>query len=298
MPVLVDRFMERLRVHHEVVPGAELTAALEELTAAVVAAWPMQPVPLADFMDWVADRLSAQPDIAAAVGAIRGADLYLACACARGDAAAVAAFETAYMPGIRAALRSMRAADATLDEVLQQIRERLLVGDTTRGPRIADYVGRGDLRRWVRASAVHTYLNLRRGLKREVLVEDDRVFDAVSTPDVDPELAHMKRLYRDEFKEAFHEAVATLTDQEKNVLRFCHVDRLNIDEVARVYRVHRSTMNRWLASARSNLATATEQALRRRLGVQHSELASIRRLVESQIDLSLVRVLGSDPKTS
>jgi RNA polymerase sigma-70 factor (ECF subfamily) len=295
--VPLDAFLAQLSATQRA--GAEtqpdLAIALAELWEAAIVGWDPPPVTPDELAAWVGARIPADAtDLVAAVRGLRGPDLYLACACARGEPRATAMLEHKYMPGIRAALRAMRAGHTQVDEALQQVRERLLVGDAERGPRIADYTGRGDLRRWLRASAVHTYLNIRRGEKREVLVDDDRVFDAVATPDVDPELAHMKELYRVEFKQAFSEAVLELSDQEKNLLRYRHVERLGIEEVAEIYRVHRATMHRWLAAARDTLARATEQALLRRLGVAGSELQSIRRLVESQIDLSLVRVLGPD----
>ena len=293
--MLVEAFLAGLdegrRASAAAAPG--LADALREACDAALAAWPDASVPPADFATWIGERIPADaPDVVAALRSLRAGDLYLTCACARRDPRAAAALEATYMRGLEAALRGMRAGDHAVDETLQQVRERLLVGDGERAPRIAEYAGRGDLRRWLRATAVHTYLNLRRGGKREVLIDDERVFDAVSTPDVDPELAHMKQLYRVEFKQAFGEAVAELSDQDKNLLRYRHVDRLGIDEIAQIYRVHRATLHRWLASARDALARATEDALRRRLGVAGSDLQSIRRLVESQIDLSLVRVLG------
>ena len=36
----------------------------------------------------------------------------------------------------------------------------LLVGDASRGPRIADYAGRGDLRRWLRAAQGWVFLEI------------------------------------------------------------------------------------------------------------------------------------------
>lgn len=295
--MLVDAFLAGLgEGRREWAAGrAGLADALAEACAAGRAAWPDTRVADAEFATWIGQRVPADAtDPVAAIRGVRAADLYLACACARGAPGAIAALDAAYGRGLELALRGMRAGDHVIDEALQQVRERLLVGDGDREPRIADYAGRGDLRRWLRAAAVRTYLNLRRSGKREVLVDDQRVFDAVSTPDVDPELAHMKRLYRDEFKQAFGEAVARLSDQDKNLLRYRHVDRLAIDEIAEIYQVHRATLHRRLASAREALARATEDALRRRLGVADSDLASIRRLVESQVELSLARVLGPD----
>ncbi len=60
------------------------------------------------------------------------------------------------------------------------MRQRLFVGGGTAGPptspgKIAEYGGRGDLRRWVRSVAVRTCLNELRKGKREILVDDDHL---------------------------------------------------------------------------------------------------------------------------
>lgn len=298
-PAIVPRFLAALAARD---PAAAARAAgevgLADAVIAVVdaglAAWPVPPITGPAFAAWAGARITVGEDgIGSALASLRGADLYLACACAHGHADALVVLEASYLPGIRVALRAMRAGEAAIDETIQRLRTRLLVGDGG-APRIGEYAGRGDLRRWLRAAAVHLYLNELRGERRAIVTDDERVFDAVSTPNVDPALAHMKELYREQFKEAFVAAVATLSDQDKNLLRYRHVDELGVDEVAAIYRVHRATMHRWLASARAALAAATEQALQARLGLPLGELASIRRLVASQIDLSLVRVLGGD----
>lgn len=296
-PALMPSFQAALAARDPAVAAragdAAVEAALAEAVAAARAAWPALVVAAPAFAAWLGARVLLDDDLAGAVRAMCADDLYLACACAHGDPAALRALEAGYLLGIRPALRAMRAPEPAIDETVQQVRTRLLVGDG--GPaRIAEYAGRGDLRRWLRASAVHLYLNARRGEQRTVVTDDERVFDAVSTPGVDPALAHLKALYREPFKEAFLAAVATLSDQDKNLLRYRHVDELGIDEVAAIYRVHRATMHRWLASARAALAAATEQPLQARLGLPRGELASIRRLVASQLDLSLVRVLGGE----
>ena len=111
---------------------------------------------------------------------LRPADLYPACACARGDADAIAAFDRDYMREVDIALARMRVGPPRLSDVKQLVRQRLFVGGGTAGAptspgKIAEYGGRGDLRRWVRSVAVRTCLNdLRKG-KREVLVDDDQL---------------------------------------------------------------------------------------------------------------------------
>src|SRR5262249_12401783 len=108
----------------------------------------------------------------------------------------------------------------------------------------------------------------------------------------DPELAYMKRTYSNEFKQAFGEALAGLGAREQTLLRYHHVDGLNIDEIGAIYRVHRVTAFRWLEKAKEQLVERTLETLPTRLRITSKELDSVLRMIRSQIHLSLVRQLG------
>jgi len=191
----------------------------------------------------------------------------------------------------------MRIAAARVADVKQLVRQRLFVGGGTSGAptspgKIAEYGGRGDLRRWVRSVAVRTCLNdLRKG-KREVLVDDDQLIAQHAIAADDPEVEYMKRTYASEFKAAFAEALGKLGAREQTLLRYHHVDGLNIDEIGAIYRVHRVTAFRWLEKAKELLVRSTLDTLRARLKLPADELDSVLRMIRSQIHLSLVRHLG------
>jgi RNA polymerase sigma-70 factor (ECF subfamily) len=76
------------------------------------------------------------------------------------------------------------------------------------------------------------------------------------------------------------------------LLKYHYVDGFSIDKICAIYTVHRATAARWLGAAREALAVETHRLLGTRLGVSPSELRSIARLVESQLDLSIRRLLG------
>ena len=102
----------------------------------------------------------------------------------------------------------------------------------------------------------------------------------------------MKRTYSSEFKAAFGEALGGLGAREQTLLRYHHVDGLNIDEIGAIYRVHRVTAFRWLEKAKELLVKSTLEKLRARLKLDPGELDSVLRMIRSQIHLSLVRHLG------
>src|SRR5690606_3186791 len=158
--------------------------------------------------------------------------------------------------------------------------------------KITEYSGRGDLRRWVRSIAVRTCLNELRRHKRMVPASDDRLFEDLSSGHDDPELASMKERYRNEIREAFARAVQTLGVPGQTLLRYHHVDGLNIDEIGAIYRVHRVTAYRWLEKAKESLVKHIHQILASQLKVEKRDFQSILRLIRSQLHLSLVRHLG------
>jgi RNA polymerase sigma-70 factor (ECF subfamily) len=275
---------------------ADLDRKLWGIVAEGRAAWPAFSIGAIELVVFVGRQVT--PDLAdAALDGLRPADLYLACACAHQLPTAIAAFDRDYMREVDIALARMRIGPPRVADIKQLVRQRLFVGGGTAGAptsvgKIAEYAGRGDLRRWVRSVAVRTCLNdLRKG-KREILVDDDQLIAQHAIAADDPEVEYMKRTYSVEFKAAFGEALGGLGAREQTLLRYHHVDGLNIDEIGAIYRVHRVTAFRWLEKAKELLVKSTLDKLRARLKLDPGELDSVLRMIRSQIHLSLVRHLG------
>jgi RNA polymerase sigma-70 factor, ECF subfamily len=259
------------------------------------AAWPGIAIDATAVVEFVARRATA--DLAeAALEGLRPADLYLACACALRLPGAIAVFDRDYMREVDVALTRMRIGPPRLLDVKQLVRQRLFVGGGTAAQpspgKIVEYGGRGDLRRWVRSVAVRTCLNELRKGKREVLIDDDQLIAQHAIATDDPEVEYMKRTYAHEFRVAFEDALAQLGAREQTLLRYHHVDGLNIDEIGAIYRIHRVTAFRWLEKAKELLVRSTLETLRGRLKLPSNELDSVLRMIRSQIHLSLVRHLG------
>ena len=297
-PSLVRPFLDAAPL--AVRPALEAVPDLDRRLWTIVAegrtAWPDFAVDAKDVVEFIARQVT--DELAAdALDGLRPADLYLACACAKGMTTAINAFDRDYMREVDIALARMRIGPPRLSDVKQLVRQRLFVGGGTAGTptsvgKIAEYGGRGDLRRWVRSVAVRTCLNdLRKG-KREVLVDDDHLIAQHAVAQDDPEVEYMKRTYASEFKQAFSDALKQLGAREQTLLRYHHVDGLNIDEIGAIYRVHRVTAFRWLEKAKELLVRQTLDTLRGRLKLPASELDSVLRMIRSQIHLSIVRQLG------
>ncbi len=270
----------------------DLDRRLWTIVAEGRAAWPALAVEPVDVVAFLGRQMT--PELAeAALDGLRPADLYLATACAKSLPGAVAAFDRDYMREVDIALARMRITPARLADVKQLVRQRLFVSNDAGGVgKISEYGGRGDLRRWVRSVAVRTCLNDMRKGKREILVDDEQLIANNAIASDDPEVDYMKRTYSSEFKQAFGDALAQLGAREQTLLRYHHVDGLNIDEIGAIYRVHRVTAFRWLEKAKEQLVKQTLETLRARLKLPAAELESVLRMIRSQIHLSLVRQLG------
>jgi RNA polymerase sigma-70 factor (ECF subfamily) len=262
------------------------TLPFEAARAAARAAWPGVHVPDDVFRAYVAARLGDEPareQVAAA--------LWLACACARGDGAALRAFEAVHVPQMERAVARMRLRPEDVADVVQQLRQQLLApGAGGAPPRIAEYAGRGDLAGWLRVAAVRAALKKLRARKPEVDA-DDALLAARSAGD-DPELSYMKELYRRTFRESFAAALAGLDAREKNLLRQHFVDGLGVDELGRLHGVHRATAARWVQRARERLLDETRRQFMARARVSRRECESVLRLVRSRIDVTLGRLLA------
>ncbi len=115
--------------------------------------------------------------------------------------------------------------------------------------------------------------------------------DALDLPGMDPELDHLKHLYRGHFKDSLHQALRDLPPRERALLKFTVIDGLTSDELGRVFQVHRATASRWLASAMDNLEQLTRRELMARLEISVADYQSLMRLINSQLNGSLTRVL-------
>lgn len=271
---------------------SNLERTLRHAVEGAHAAWPTVRIPSESFAAHLAAHASVETG---SVAELRTADLYLACACALGNGAALAAFEQAYFGDIDPAIVRMTGNTALRAEVAQALRNTLFAPRPGKSPQIALYAGRGDLRNWTRAAIVRTTLNLVTRKPRETPAESE-LLSAIPAPSADPEIAHMKAVYQTEFKQAFALAVEALDSRDRNLLRYSFVDGLSIDEVGALFGVHRATAARWLASARTKLMGELRRHLMQKLHVDGTEFASIMRLIKSQLNMSLARYFDDPSK--
>jgi RNA polymerase sigma-70 factor len=247
------------------------------------AAWPAVVIDDARFVRYVAER-AKRP-----LAELETDELYLACALAGGDRAALEAFDRTYGGVLSSALRQIRAPNR--EELEHDLRAKLFVGDQRRPPRIAEYAGTGGLKNWLRVVAVREALMRARKPRREIALEDDELaLRAIATDDQD--LEHQKALYAPKFKEAFQRAFLALEDRDKIMLRCYYLDGLTADEIGAMMRLHRTTITRQLGRVREKLLVGTRAILTKDLDAAEADqvFTSIVRALESRWDVSLMRL--------
>jgi RNA polymerase sigma-70 factor (ECF subfamily) len=266
-----------------------MNSVWDEIAISASHVWPAIVVPRERFVAYLTERMPSDVNQDEALRGMHTSDLYLACACSYGDPAALQAFDAHYLAVVDEALPKLGLDRDARAEVKQRIRSRLLI-DEHGPPRITRFQGKGNLRSWVRVMVVREGLAILRRLRGQTPIGDDQLIDAVAAGD-SPEVAYLKRKYRDEFRLAFAEALRSLPDRERLLLRQKYLDGLDVIEIARLHRVHRGTAASRLERARAFVLAATRAALMDRLDVPPDEIDSILRLIGSQLEVSLRALL-------
>jgi RNA polymerase sigma-70 factor (ECF subfamily) len=279
-----------------------LRQALEEARRT----WPGVALSAEAFVDHLAARVGAEGS-GTALASLATADLYLAAAVCLGEAAAHRAFEARFFPLVGPALARLGpaggvtaargSANLDVDELQQVMRHRLFLGEPGRPPLLAEFTGKGPLSRWFQVVVTRTAISLLRRTRGEVALEDAvlAALDAADAQGEGPEAAYLRRNYQAEFKRALGEAVTLLDDRQRTLLRHHLIDRLTIDDIGGLYRVHRTTAFRWLQAAEAALLAQIRAVLSRQLRVGGAELESILRLLPGE-DYSLLRLLDRPPQ--
>jgi RNA polymerase sigma-70 factor (ECF subfamily) len=246
---------------------------LRQLYAQARAAWPAFEVPFAAF----AARVAALENTPATAR-----DLYLACACADGNPAALRQLEDHYLAPARGAVARIDANDDFVAEVFQLLRERLLTGP---GAKIREYRGQGALAGWVRTAAVRAALNLRQAQRgqqqRELAIEQLG----------DPEIALFERRHQADLNRALHNALCRLTPRQRLLLRFYYVEQLTLSRIAALEGVSLSTVFRRLNAVIEAVLTDLRHELATLLGLSTQSVDSLMRELRHGISFSISRVL-------
>ena len=239
------------------------------------------------YVEHVARHLGRLPtnEIAPALVALHGPDLFLARAGGLGEAAACAVLEREFLSRLPALLERGRFERALAEDACQSFRAKLLVAEDRSEARILSYSGRGPLLAWLRVGATRVALNLRRGkVSQDVPLPADDVFVADG---VMPDLAFIREMHREQFAQAFLMAFAELTDRQRTLLKLAYVDGLSMDKIGLIYGAHKSSVSRWLTEAKEQLDLSTRSHLKSSLDISDSTCDDLVFLLRSHLEVSL-----------
>lgn len=233
------------------------------------------------------DRFATRVASRGIPGDARADDLFLAIACEEQDPAALATFETDLMARLRSLLRRIESDRELVDELVQVVRVRVLVGTDGAGPRIASYTGAGSLIGWLKVMAVRLHANARRDRARspvDVAAQAEQL-DEHAANLIAPERVLLGGRHGPALRTALSAGLRALPVRERALLRFHYVDGVTLERIGAMYGVHKGTVSRWLQAAREQLVESTLASL----GVAGStdELMSLCRQVLSRLDLTL-----------
>ena len=285
---LVATFLASLPRPPTAVDRVTLTNALQSLIRRARAGVPTVDVEASAFVKHAAERVDAESPIAA-LEQLRADDLYLACGCMRGDAAALAALEERHLAQLEAQLAASRSIAPYAREACQVLRLRLLVASDGQPPRIGSYRGIGSLASWLRMTVTRIAFELREAGGR---LDGPAALDDEPAPVTDdPELLMLQRRYGDAVQRALSDAFAAVEPRERTVLRMFFLDAVPAAEIGRLFEVSGRTVQRWIAETRARVAARARTLLAARVGASETEVRTIMRLLESQLLVSVKRLL-------
>jgi RNA polymerase sigma-70 factor (ECF subfamily) len=265
-----------------------LDDALAALLAAGRAAWPDLPLDDAAFVRKIAKATTdgSLPPVEHA------GELFLACACVAGTKGAAAAFEKTYRGLLERAIARVDRAGA--DEGTQVVLVSLLVTTPEGPPRIDTYGGRSSLRAWLATVGTRAAMKLHRRLGDRAHESVGGLVDAFVADE--PELALAKARHGPELAASLRTALASLEPRQLLLLRLHHAQGWSVDRLGAMYKVGRSTAARWVGAAREALVETAKRDLRARLKLTSTELDSLVALLQSNLEVSLVRLLEDGAK--
>ncbi|MBV1860496.1 MAG: sigma-70 family RNA polymerase sigma factor [Nannocystaceae bacterium] len=266
----------------EKVDADALCEVLEELWSAAQGQWPGVSIDGGMWVAALAERLPSGASIVSGLRALESSDLYLVLGCAQGQRKALAGFGEV-LASLRPVLIRAGATDAGVDDLLAQLQARLLVAPQGIAPKVLQFGARARLASWLRVAAIRDF-----GAQTKAKRPDDAAeLEALLVSTADPELEELRMRFREEFRAAFGEALRSLSDRDRVILRHHLIDRLSIDRIGQLYDVHRSTAARWLSSIRDQIHARTQDEFRVRLGLAPADFQSLMALVLSQLSYSI-----------
>jgi RNA polymerase sigma-70 factor, ECF subfamily len=227
----------------------------------------------------------------ASIEGLHAGDLYLAWAALERCAAAVKTIERMHLARIPTWAARFDRSPSFADDLGQEVARQLFVGTSHTGPKLLGYRGHGHLAAFVRVIALR--IANRQKQRAAGRKKDRELPESLAAKDLDPEVALLKKRFAREFQAALAATLEGLSSDERNLLKLHYLDGLTLEGVADVYRVSRATAARSLARARGRIIEETQRRLADRLGASSPGTKTLISLLESDLNLSIGRLIRS-----
>ncbi|MDP9034901.1 MAG: sigma-70 family RNA polymerase sigma factor [Myxococcota bacterium] len=272
------------------VPPRELNERIRQCVDASEAKWPTFRLPRVEFERRLRAVIDGQEDNPfEALARIRAPDLYIAHACAMRIPGAVTTFTSTYLTRLEEDLRHFKIPQVLGEDVRRELEDTLLLGSGEVGPKIAQYEGRGPLRRFVATAARNAAISLLRRRSRDPDVDVDAIQSQLT-----PCAESVRRGASPQdaaVRDAVRASLSALDRRQRMIVRL-HLSRgVALTQIAKMLGVHQSTVSRTFDAALQRLHRDIRRHLREDHGFKEKEMESAIREVRSQLDLSLSRAL-------
>jgi RNA polymerase sigma-70 factor (ECF subfamily) len=206
---------------------------------------------------------AAHHDLSELYASLRAEELALARACAAGHEHAWEVFLTRYREKLYDIAGYITKENSSARELADSIYAELYGTATRDGQRtskLASYTGRGSLEGWLRTVMVQEHVNRYRRQRRLVSL-DEETEDGVqfATRESEPAIAIDPRV-----EAAIDEVLAALPAEDRFVLASYFLDERTLADIARVLKVHESTISRKVDKLAKSLRKQILAALGRR----------------------------------
>ena len=247
-------------------------------------AWPGLSLPPEVFVARLVDVLEQASPAPSSFDAIRPDEQALVAACLAGLPAATSRLESHAFGTLGTVARRFHTVVGE-EELVQRVRAKLLTAAPPRTPQLAGFTGATSLARWIRVIAVRTALDIARADGRRQARE--RALPQ-ALPQRDPEFYWMRQLYTEDFERILQGRLQALSSRDRNLLRAQVTHGMSLEDMARMWNVHRATIARWLRAARLELLTSVRQGLQAEAGLSDSEVDSVMELIRSAVSEGVI----------
>ncbi len=225
-------------------------------------------------------------------------ELFLTTACAEGDEQAWNTLHSRYRNSILKAARSCTSNEAVAEELAARLLTELYfqpdAKSSGRGGKICQYHGLGSLEGWLKVVVTRMSIDQARNDQKKVSLEELET----DLPD-QTSLANAASLVEDReareaaavVTESLGAALGELDSKERLILSLYYLENLNLKDLAKMVKVHESTVSRMIERIRQRLRKSMVRRVRQRFRIGARELSIYLEIATTHCDIDVKKLL-------